>query len=136
MIWFGRSSGCAAFPLVGFMLCGFMTLFFSAGPGSFGTLLGTLIPFALFGLPILFVLSLVFAPYARQRTYTPYNDIPQGKPKRGESLEEMMTLLSDEELDELHARAKERLAAAIDSGSPEDVQSFEELLARTKQKRK
>lgn len=138
MIWYGRSSGCAAFPLLGFMICGFMMLLFSAGPSTAGTVFGTLIPFALFGLPILFVLSLVFAPYARRRTYTPYTDtsVPQGKLKRGESLEEMMTLLSDEDIDELRRRAKQRIAEQIDSGNPEEVQTFEELLSRTKQKRK
>ena len=138
MIWVGRSSGCVAFQFVGLLMCGFMTLFFSAGPTSLGTIFGTLIPFALFGLPILFILSLVFAPYARQRTYTPYTDkgVPQGKLKRGESLEEMMTLLSDEDIDELRRRAKQRIADQIDSGSPEEVQTFEELLSRTKQKRK
>lgn len=137
MIWMGRSSGCAALPILGFMFCGFMTLFFSAGPITFSTFLGTMIPFALFGLPILFVLSLVFAPYARARTYTPYNNnIPREKPKRGESLDEMMELLSDEDIDELRRRAKQRIAEQIDGGDMEEVQTFEELLSRTKQKRK
>ena len=138
MIWFGRSSGCAAFPLVGLMLCGFMTLFMSAGPSSFGTMLGTLIPFALFGLPFLFILSLIFAPYSRYRTYTPYTNtsVPQGKLKRSESLEEMMSVLDDEDIDELRRRAKQRIAEQIDSGDVEEVQTFEELLSRTKQKRK
>ena len=138
MIWVGRSSGCATFPLVGFMICGFMTLLFSAGPTSIGGFLGTLIPFVLFGLPILFVLSLVFAPFARPQTYRPYTNtsVPQGKLKRGESLEEMMSLLDDEDIDELRRRAKQRIAEQIDSGDVEDVQTFEELLSRTKQKRK
>jgi len=135
MIWVGRSSGCAAFPLVGLLMCGFMTLFFSAGPISFDTTFSTLLPFALLGLPILFVLSLVFAPYARRRTYT-NTSVPQGKLKRGESLEEMMSMLSDDDIDELRARARRRIADQIDSGSPEEVQTFEEMLSRTKQKRK
>jgi hypothetical protein len=118
------------------MFCGFMTLFFSAGPTTFGTFLGTMIPFALLGLPILFVLSLVFAPFSRRRMYIPYTDDRSEKPKRGESLEEMMTLLSDEDIDELRRRAKQRIAEGIDSGDIEDVQTFEELLSRTKQKRK
>lgn len=136
MIWVGRSSGCVAIPILGFMFCGFMTLFFSAGPITFSTFLGTMIPLALLGLPILFVLSMVFAPYARARTHTPYNNIPREKPKRGESLEEMMSLLNDEDIDELRRRAKQRIAEQIDSGSPEEVQTFEELLSRAKQKRK
>lgn len=136
MIWMGRSSGCAAIPILGFMFCGFMTLLFSAGPTSFGALLGMMIPLALLGLPILFVLSLVFAPYARARTYTPYNNISREKPKRGESLDEMMAMLSDEDIDELRRRAKQRIAEQIDSGDVEEVQTFEELLSRTKQKRK
>ena len=92
----------------------------------------------LFGLPILFVLSLVFAPFARPQTYRPYTNtsVPQGKLKRGESLEEMMSLLDDEDIDELRRRAKQRIAEQIDSGDVEEVQTFEELLSRTKQKRK
>lgn len=136
MIWMGRSSGCAAFPLIGFMICGFMMLLSSAGPSTAGTVIGALIPFALFGLPILWILSLVFAPFSRRQTYRPYNNIPREKPKRGESLDEMMALLSDEDIDELRRRAKQRIAEQIDSGDIEDVQTFEELLSRTKQKRK
>ena len=136
MIWVGRSSGCAAFPLIGFMICGFMMLIFSAAPISTSAMLGTLIPVALFGGLIFFVFSLVFAPYARARTYTPYNNMPREKPKRGESVEEMMAMLSDEDIDELRRRAKQRIAEQIDSGDVEDVQTFEELLSRTKQKRK
>lgn len=137
-MWIGRSSGCTAVPLIGFMVCGFMTLLFSAAPLSFGTMLGMLIPFALFGLPIIFVLSLVFAPFARRRTYTPYanSSVPRGKLKRGESLEELMSVLDDEDIDELRDRARRRIAEQIDSGDIEDVQTFEQLLSRTKQKRK
>lgn len=138
MIWMGRSSGCAAIPILGFMFCGFMTLVFSAGPSSFGAFFGALIPFALFGLPILFILSLVFASFSRRQTYTPYTNtsVPQGKLKRDESLEEMMAMLNDEDIDELRQRARQRIAEQIDSADIEDVQTFEELLSRTKQKRK
>ena len=136
MIWVGRSSGCAVIPLTGFMICGLMMLLFSTSPTDIGAIIGTLIPFALFGLPILFVLSLVFAPFARARTYTPDNSIPLEKPKRGESLEAMMSVLSDEDIDELRRRAKQRIAEQIDNGDVEDVQTFEELLSKTKQKRK
>lgn len=137
MIWVGRSSGCAAIPLMGAMMCGFLMLVFSASPVSAGAVIGTLIPFALFGLPILFVLSLVFAPFARQRSAMPGGSAyrPE-KPKRGESLHAMLSMLSDEDIDELRQRAKQRIADQIDSGDIEEVQTFEELLSRTKQKRK
>ncbi len=57
------------------------------------------------------------------------------KPKRGESLAEMMSVLSDEELEDLHRRVKQRLANDIDNASIDDVATFDELLTQEKEKR-
>lgn len=61
----------------------------------------------------------------------------KSKAKRGDNLAEMMALLDEDDIYDLRQRIKERLMDQIDSGSLEDVESFEHLLSsRERQKRK
>lgn len=57
------------------------------------------------------------------------------KPKHGESLAELMSILNDEDIDDLRARVKMRLEEQIDSADAEEMESFADLLAETKRKR-
>jgi len=59
------------------------------------------------------------------------------KAKRGDNLAEMLSMLDDEDVYEIRQRIKQRLLDRVDSGSAEDMESFEDLLsARDRQKRK
>jgi len=61
----------------------------------------------------------------------------KSKAKRGDNLAEMMALLDEDDIYDLRQRIKARLMDQIDSGSLEDVESFEHLLSsRERQKRK
>ena len=59
------------------------------------------------------------------------------KAKRGDNLSEMLSMLDEEDVYEIRQRIKQRLLDRVDSGSNEDIESFEQLLsARDRQKRK
>lgn len=59
------------------------------------------------------------------------------KAKRGDNLSEMLSMLDEEDVYEIRQRIKQRLLDRVDSGSDEDIESFEQLLsARDRQKRK
>jgi hypothetical protein len=59
------------------------------------------------------------------------------KAKRGDNLGEMLSMLDEEDVYEIRQRIKQRLLDRVDSGSDEDMESFEDLLsARDRQKRK
>ena len=59
------------------------------------------------------------------------------KAKRGDNLGEMLSMLDEEDVYEIRQRIKQRLLDRVDSGSNEDIESFEQLLsARDRQKRK
>lgn len=136
MICFGRSSGCVTLPLAGFMLCGLLTLMLSVGPSGFSAFIVVMLLLAMFGLPILFILSLASSFMTKVRASAPYISDAPIKPKRSMTLDDMMTLLTDEDLDELRQRAKQRIMEQIDGGDVKDVQTFEDLLLNAKQKRK
>ena len=60
-----------------------------------------------------------------------------GKAKRGDNLGEMLSMLDEEDVYEIRQRIKQRLLDRVDSGSDDDMESFEDLLsARDRQKRK
>ena len=60
-----------------------------------------------------------------------------GKAKRGDNLGEMLSMLDEEDVYEIRQRIKQRLLDRVDTGSNEDVESFEDLLsARDRQRRK
>ncbi|MBK8139148.1 MAG: hypothetical protein IPK52_25575 [Chloroflexi bacterium] len=50
------------------------------------------------------------------------------KPKRGDSLAELMALLNDEDIEDLRQRVKSRMIEQIETGTPEEVETFEQLL--------
>ena len=58
------------------------------------------------------------------------------KPKRGESLAELMDALDDDDLYDLRQHIKRRLMDQVDAGDDEYVETFEELLADVEDKRK
>jgi hypothetical protein len=58
------------------------------------------------------------------------------KPKRGDSLAELIDVLDDADAEDLRHHIKQRLMKQVDSGSTEDVESFEELLADAGRKAK
>jgi hypothetical protein len=58
------------------------------------------------------------------------------KPKRGESLGELMSILNDEDIDDLRARVKARLEEQIDTADASEMETFEDLLDETKRKRR
>ena len=59
-----------------------------------------------------------------------------GKPKRGSSLAELMSVLSDEDLYDLRQHIKHRLMDQVDAGDDATVETFEALLADAETKRK
>lgn len=59
------------------------------------------------------------------------------KAKRGDNLSEMLSMLDEEDVYEIRQRIKQRLMDRVDTGSDEDVESFEDLLStRARQKRR
>ena len=59
------------------------------------------------------------------------------KAKRGDNLGEMLSMLDEEDVYEIRQRIKQRLLDRVDTGSNEEMQSFEDLLStRDRQKRK
>ena len=58
------------------------------------------------------------------------------KPKRGSSLAELMSVLSDEDLYDLRQHIKHRLMDQVDAGDDITVETFESLLADAEAKRK
>jgi hypothetical protein len=63
-------------------------------------------------------------------------DVRDGKPKRGESLDELMSILNDEDVDDLRGRVKARLEEQIDSADAEEMDTFADLLDERKRKRR
>ena len=62
--------------------------------------------------------------------------IVAGKPKRGSSLAELMSVLSDDDLYDLRQHIKQRLMDQVDAGDEDHVETFEAILADTEAKRK
>lgn len=62
-------------------------------------------------------------------------DASAGKPKRGESMGELMSILNDEDVDDLRTRVRARLEEQIDHADADEVETFADLLDETKQKR-
>ena len=64
----------------------------------------------------------------KQQAKTETAPVEQEKPKRGESLGDLMSILNEEDIDDLRARVKARLAEQIDSADESEIETFEELL--------
>ena len=98
------------------------------------------IAFALFNfLPVLMIaLPLIaFVFWSRRGTPAAYGGMGARaeKPKRGESLSELMSILNDEDIDDLRGRVKARLEEQIDSADAEEIDAFAEMLDERKRKR-
>jgi hypothetical protein len=91
-----------------------------------------LLPAILIALPIL---AYVFWPRRGAATASGGMDAPDEKPKRGESLGELMSILNDEDIDDLRERVKARLEEQIDDANAEEIETFADLLDETKRKR-
>jgi ABC-type bacteriocin/lantibiotic exporter with double-glycine peptidase domain len=89
------------------------------------------LPVILIALPIL---AYVFRPIRKQSAAAAAQENAE-KPKRGESLSELMSILNDEDIDDLRARVKARLEEQIDTADASEMETFEELLAEHKRKR-
>jgi hypothetical protein len=71
------------------------------------------------------------AAYRRMR-----DNLAGDKPKRGESLAELMAVLSEDDLYDLQQHIKRRLMEQADAGDDAYVETFEALLADAEAKRK
>lgn len=86
------------------------------------------VPIVFFGVP---VMSYLARRFGGRRAGAAADE----KPKRGESLEELLALLNDDDLDDLRRRVKARLEDHVADGSPEEVAAFDDLLAEAKRRR-
>jgi hypothetical protein len=85
-----------------------------------------------FALPLLLFMSRSKAEAAQAARDAAEKD----KPKHGESLSELMSILNDEDIDDLRARVKARLEEQIDRADPDEMETFADLLDETKRKRR
>ena len=91
-----------------------------------------LLPVILIALPIL---AYIFWPRRGASKASGSMDTRAEKPKRGESLSELMSILNDEDIDDLRRRVKARLEEQIDSADVEEIDAFAEMLDERKRKR-
>lgn len=92
-----------------------------------------LLPVILIALPIV---AYVFWPRQGAATASGGMDAPAEKPKHGESLGELMSILNDEDIDDLRERVKARLEEQIDDANAEEIETLADLLADVQAKRK
>lgn len=138
MFWMWSSSRGGSYVGMGGMLIGLFFLFIMMAPVV--SLRGFL-PFLL-----IFFAPALLALMARRRSEQPrqhplyeFDSPPEyeaEKPKRGEDWREMLSMMTDEELDDLHRRVRRRLADQIDSAGPDEIATFDELLTEAKEKRR
>jgi hypothetical protein len=100
------------------------------------------VPAALVGLPVAFIISHVILqrPFVALPTKEKQPTAPTArieKIKREDDVGALLSLLDEDDADDLRQRIKSRLLDRIDAGSGEEVESFEALLeARDRQKRR
>ena len=133
----GSSRGTATGALLVALFLGiFMSVALSGGVPSTRTFM-FIIPMFFFGVP--FVLMSLRRANARSAAAANPEAVLDEKPKKakhGESLGELMSILNDEDIDDLRARVKARLEEQIDSADAEEIETFEDLLDQTKRKRR
>jgi hypothetical protein len=117
------------------MLVGIGGMFFSVSP--WGTIL-------FYGV-VFIMISMVLLAWMLRRQETVRdtaayqrirNNLTGDKIKRGDSLAELMSVLSDDDLEELREHIKYRLMDQADAGDDDDFETFEALLADVQAKRK
>lgn len=111
------------------------------GTTSYGSPLGTLMSLGIIVIigAMLFMFVMLSLQGSRRDSvaYQRVRDVIDGaKPKRGESLTELMSALSDDDLYEVRQYIKRRLMAQADAGDDDEFESFEALLADVEAKRK
>ena len=131
----GSSRGSATgIALIGLFLGIFLSAAFAAGSSYNRTIL-FMAPVFLLSVPaVLMSLRRAANRSANAARATPVRQ-PE-KPKHGEALGELMSILNDEDIDDLRARVKARLEEQIDTADPDTVESFEDLLTEAKRKRR
>jgi hypothetical protein len=135
---FWWSSGSSRGSAVGIALIGLfagvlMSVLFSGGSSTTRTIM-LIIPVFLVSLPVV-MMSLRRANDRSANAARPAAEPQKAKPKRGESLSELMSILNDEDIDDLRERVKARLEEQIDDANAEEIETFADLLAETKRKR-
>ncbi len=130
MIWMGRTSSRG---VTGWVLAALLIVFALLLPFLFRTpaavrVYALVIPVFLVGLPAFAFVSRRLQsrkPIATDES----SEAEHGeKPKRGDSLAELMALLNDEDIEDLRQRVKSRMIEQIETGTPEEVETFEQLL--------
>lgn len=129
MIWIGRTSsrGVTGWALAGLLIgLALFSLIMLRTPAV--RIYALVIPVFLVGLPALAFVSRRLQsrkPIATDES----SEAERGeKPKRGDSLAELMALLNEDDIEDLRQRVKSRMIEQINTGSPEEVETFEELL--------
>lgn len=134
MFWVWNSSRGGAWVGIGSMLMGLFICMMLAAPGM---RIGGFLP-----LLLIFFAPALLGMFSRSSTQARpyYNEtglpLSDEKPKRGGSLDEMMSLLDDDDIDDLRRRVKQRLMEQVDTSGADELETFEELLAQTKAKRR
>jgi hypothetical protein len=120
--------------MIGLFLGIFLSAAFAAGSSYNRTIL-FIAPVFLLSVPAV-LMSLRRAANRRANAIRAAPVQPPGKRKHGESLGELMSILNDEDIDDLRARVKARLEEQIDSADAEEIEAFEDRLDETKRKRR
>jgi hypothetical protein len=129
----GSSRGSAAAFLLIALIVGFIFSLFLGASTPWLRMVTIIVPVFFLVLP--FVLYVMQGGKKGQARSEPASTEKE-KPKRGESLAELMSILNDEDIDDLRARVKLRLEEQIDSADADEMESFEDLLGETKEKRR
>jgi hypothetical protein len=134
IFWWSSNSprgAWAAFSLIALFLGFFFSLFF--GATSPLRILIFIVPVFFLALPFILYVAQGGKKGQARRDAAP---VEKEKPKRGESLGELMSILNDEDIDDLRARVKARLEEQIDSADMSEMETFADLLEETKRKRR
>lgn len=98
--------------------------------------IGFTVPVFVFGLPFIARLIRRAAAYDARILGRDESDASDQKPKRGESLGDLLTLLNEDDIDDLRLRVKARLEEHIDTADPDDMETFAELLGEHRRQKR
>jgi hypothetical protein len=90
--------------------------------------IGFTVPVFVFGLPFIARLMRRAAEYDARILGRDDAEDADEKPKRGESLGDLLTLLNEDDIEDLRHRVKARLDEHIETADPDEVESFDALL--------
>jgi hypothetical protein len=130
------TGGAAAGILAVLLIIGLAELSSGVSP-AIGTMLLIGVAVIVAGMILMFVMLSLQGSHRDSIAYQRVRDLIDGdKPKRGESLAELMSALSDGDLYDLRQHIKRRLIEQADAGDDDDFETFEALLADVEAKRK